>query len=429
MSLLEADMKIGVKGGFPKMEKGNNGWQLLVLWGVIFLISSGTAHGDGGYVWKETFLGQAKSGGQQAVVLFFDARETLVLQTEYDGELADFSWLIPTPSPITADDVHEADANVYYWLDDLTAPSFYSVSVSSNTTIWGGCSCSGGGTGGGASFNSETSDQDHVEVLETILTETYEVNLLSALDAQDLIDWLAEHDYGYPAGAEAVFGDYILQGWYFLAVRIRPSNPGEITRQSIAPIQISVETDEPVYPMRISSLSSEPETEILIHIISDHRYQTANVSSQEVDFYDANDPDNYKTEYKRWMKAQVEESGGELYFVEYAGWLADDDCLEINDYLTGEPVNCDHAVYVTRFRSYFSPDLFSDDVYFEAEAHDHPFRVRVEIWAESRHPSFLYAGTLFFLCMTFVAPKRWCSETARQSTRLGLLMILCVLLF
>jgi hypothetical protein len=411
------------------MEKGNTGWHGLVLTGVFCLLSSSTAYADGGYVWKETFLGQAKSGGQQAVVLFFDDRETLVLQTEYDGELADFSWLIPTPSPITADDVHEADANVYYWLDDLTAPSFYSVSVSHNRTFWGGCSCSGGGAGGGASSESGATDQDHVEVLETILTETYAVNLLSALDTQGLVDWLDQNGYTYPAGAETVFGDYIRRGWFFLAVRIRPSHPGEITKQTIAPIQIGVAVDEPVYPMLISSLSSEPETEILIHFISDHRYRASNVTSEEVDYYYVSDPDHYKAEYKQWMKEQVENGGGEVYLIEFAGWLAHSDCLTVNDYLFGEPIDCNDDIFVTRFRSYFSPDLFIDDLYFEAEDHDLPFRVRVEIWAWSLQPPFLYAATLFVLSITFVAPKRLFSETARRSTRLGVLMLLCVLLF
>jgi hypothetical protein len=257
--------------------------------------------------------------------------------------------------------------------------------------------------------------------------------VLSALEAQDLVDWLDQNDYMYPVGAEAVFEDYILRGWYFLAVRIRPSNPGEVTKQSIAPIQISVETDEPVYPMMISSLSSEPETEILIHFISDHRYTTSNVFSEEVDhriFYWDDQQDDYKGEYKQWMQEQVKDLNGEVYFVEFAGWLPELDCQTVNGYLDGEPLSCGEDVFVTRFRSYFSPDLFSDDIYFEADVHDNSFSVRVEIrtYGSLSHAS-LYFTNLFVLSITFVTPKRRFSHSTMALTRLFLVMVLCLLLF
>lgn len=190
---------------------GPKGWAGILV--VILSILPAIASTDGGYVWKENFLGQAKSGGQQVVILFFDHRETLVLQTEYEGELADFSWLIPTPTSVTADDVGEADPNIYYWLDDLTAPSFYKLTPYDRGSYIryknGGCSCNGSSGGGGYRAAPGGADQDHIEVLETILTETYEVTVLETRDAQDLIDWLDQNEYVYPIGANAVFDDYI----------------------------------------------------------------------------------------------------------------------------------------------------------------------------------------------------------------------------
>jgi hypothetical protein len=415
------------------MAKGKACQLGVILAVVACLFSAPMAFADGCYVWKETFLGQAKSGGQQALLLYFSGRETLVLQTGYEGELANFSWLIPTPSPVSADDVHEADANAYYWLDDITAPSFYLLSEPHSRYSYrsegGGCSCSRGDSGGGAKAGTGSDDQDHVEVLETILTESYEVIVLATTEAQDLVDWLNQNDYTYPTGAEAVFGDYIRRGWYFLAVRIRPSNPGLVTKQALAPIQISLETDEPVLPMKISSLSSDPETEILIHFISDGRYKTSNTACEEVPYYYIDDPENYKHEYQNRLKEDVADRGGRVYFVEYAGWLDSDDCLTINDSLSGGPLICSNDMFVTRFRSFFSPDLFSDDIYFEQDADNDFFSVSIDIMAHPFSHASLFLISLFMLTTSFVIPKNRFPNAIRNVTRCGSLALLCLLLF
>jgi hypothetical protein len=399
---------------------------------VLLMVSSHMAFADGGLVWETSFLGKANSGGQQAVILYFDNRETMVLKTEYEGELADFSWLIPTPSPVTTNDLHEADANIFLELDDLTAPSFYL-----NKARYNGCSCSNylllGGAGSDSDY-SVTTDRDHVEVMETILTKTYEINVLSASKTQHLIDWLDQNNYTYPPEAEAVFESYIFRGWYFLAIRIRPSNTGELTTQSIAPIQISFEVPDtgPVFPMMISSLSSKPQTEILIYFLSDHRYQTRNVLSREVDYYSYYDDEmeDYKERYRRWMMEEIADRYGELYFVEYAGGLPAFDCQSVNGYLNDSSLNCEEDVFITRFRSYFSPDLYMNDIYFKQNETDDFFEVTVyiESFGSVSHSS-LYLISLFFLIMTYVTPKRAISNSVRNLTRFGSLMILCLLLF
>ena len=182
--------------------------------------------------------------------------------------------------------------------------------------------------------------------------------------------------------------------------------------------------------MMISSLSSEPETEILIHFLSDQRYKTSNVASEEVGYPYIDDAENYKSAYKEWLKESVQDQNGELYLVEYAGWLPYYDCTTVNDYLDDAPINCEDSVFITRFRSYFSPQLFSDDIYFEADVNDDAYSVTIEIWTySSLTQSSLYLGSLFFLGLTFVAPKRKLSDSTRNAARLSLLLILCLLAF
>jgi hypothetical protein len=148
-------------------------------------------------------------------------------------------------------------------------------------------------------------EQKVILKLSTILRIDFKDNIQPAPAVQDLVDWLDQNNYTYPEGAEAILEDYILRSWFFLAVRIKPANPGILIKQSLMPIQINFETGEPVFPLMISSLSSEPETEILIHFLSDHRYRTSNVSSEEVYYTYSEEPSDYKSEYQQWMKAQI----------------------------------------------------------------------------------------------------------------------------
>ncbi len=391
------------------MKKGKIFWSISFLLLISWLISSSKALADGGYVWEKTFIGQARSGGQQAIVLYFDGQETLVLQTGYEGELADFSWIIPVPSPITVGDVYEPYSYVYSWIDELTAPSFYIYEMKDTMSwwIWG---CGGSSAGGGSDSTLASADRDNVEVLDTIFTDTYEINVLTASQTQDLFDWFDQNGYTYPPEAEDIFESYILRGWYFLAVRISPSNAGTEVDQTLEPLQISFEAIEPVFPLMISSLSSDPETEILIHFLSDHRFRTSNVISKEVDYsryWTMGPTDDYKSDYQQWMKRQVENSNGELYFVEYASWLWYDDCLTLSSYLDGDPINCNEDVFVTRFRSYFSPDLFLDDIYFEQDANDNFLNVIIEIDIfKSQTSPFSLLASLFFLTAALMIRKR-----------------------
>ena len=105
------------------------------------------AAADGGVFWDRTFAGRAVSDGQQAILFHFDGWETLVLQTEYEGELADFSWLIPVPSEVTAEGVFEADGEIFPWMDRRTAPSYYIINHETDPDA-GGCGCDDPGTSG-----------------------------------------------------------------------------------------------------------------------------------------------------------------------------------------------------------------------------------------------------------------------------------------
>jgi hypothetical protein len=81
----------------------------------------------------------------------------------------------------------------------------------------------------------------------------YDVSRLDANDREALDDWLDRNGYKVPDGAEPIFASYIRQGWKFVAIRLAPGSNGRLK-----PLRVSFKTDIPVYPMRLSQLSTRP---------------------------------------------------------------------------------------------------------------------------------------------------------------------------
>jgi hypothetical protein len=387
---------------------------------VLILLFPLPSNADGGIFWNSLFLGKATSNAQQAILFYFDNHETIVLQTEYKGELADFSWIIPVPSPVTIDDVSEAEGEIFSWLDQWTAPVFYT--VTSYRSDSGGCGCGDDDMGVLApGADSTYFGKAGARVLETIVTETYEVTLLDAQQAQDLIDWLDTNGYAYPDNAESVFDSYLSNGWFFIVVRINPSSLGEQVSETLPPLQIGFNTDQPVFPLKISTLSTSQAVEVLIHFVSNHCYRTKNVLSEKVDYPDQVGESDYVADYQAWILDRVEQSRGELYLREYAGGLYSLDRDTLNGYL-GQDIIPGAKAYVTRFRTYFSPEWFTEDVYFEPAENDWFFKVAVLIKLPEKKPfPWRSAGFVFLVPAALIRKKR----KSKYATTLSYTLYMC----
>jgi hypothetical protein len=81
----------------------------------------------------------------------------------------------------------------------------------------------------------------------------YDVSRLNASDPEALTDWLDANGYSLPAGAEPILADYVDGGWAFVAIRLAPGSSGRLK-----PLDVSFETDRPVYPMRLEQLATDP---------------------------------------------------------------------------------------------------------------------------------------------------------------------------
>ncbi len=81
----------------------------------------------------------------------------------------------------------------------------------------------------------------------------YDVARLGAGDAGALDDWLDRNGYVLPAGAGPILGEYVDEGWRFVAIRLAPGAEGRLK-----PLAVSFPTERAVYPMRLAQLGTEP---------------------------------------------------------------------------------------------------------------------------------------------------------------------------
>lgn len=185
---------------------------------------------------------------QKAIILYENNREGLILAVKYEGNADEFAWVIPVPN---YPDIDVSDPDLFRELSKITTEDL---------PVRLGC----------ARFVPLPLGPV-VQVLERTIIGPYDVAILSAQDPTALVDWLNSNGYSFPEEGEKILDDYITKEWYFVATRI---NTGEeatgLATGTIEPLKLSFESDEIIYPLRITSLSSKA-SEVLLYVFADQK--------------------------------------------------------------------------------------------------------------------------------------------------------------
>lgn len=184
----------------------------------------------------ETGLVVAKPGSEEIIL-------SLDLSSQSDERAA---VVLPVPGVPEVAAIDKGDPLAY--LDEATQPP---VEVGS----------AGGGDGATAGAAPP------VEVIGREEIGGYDVTRLASSDRQALDTWLDENGYKVPDGAEPIFASYIRQGWKFVAIRLAPGSDGRLK-----PLRVSFKTDIPIYPMRLSQLSTRP-IDLTLYTLADAQRQ------------------------------------------------------------------------------------------------------------------------------------------------------------
>ena len=321
---------------------------------VYLLLPCRSAPADGGMF--PVFAGSAASSDQRAVLTFDGGRETLVLQTAYDGDGTDFAWVIPVPVQLGPGDIGTADPRIFDDLYQLTEPRAYQGG--------GGGGLFGCGRSGGGALTS-------VRVWHVLEVDGYDVAVLSAGESSDLADWLDQNGYAFPVGQQAALDYYVGKSWVFVATKLSPAGSGG--GDEARPLRLSFDTAEPVFPMRISSTTSTGEVEVLLYVIAGHRVTSTNYATQAVQLSALYRDGDFGAYYEQQFRESLAQAGAGSLLVEYAGILP--------SYMAST-----HAAdlglgsgtyYVTRLRSYLQPHHMTEDILLAEAPNDDPFEVRV----------------------------------------------------
>jgi hypothetical protein len=208
----------------------------------------------------------------EAFISYADGVQTLVLQAEWKGDVTDFTIVYPTPSK---PEVEAGPEQIFTELDAVTNP-WIQPDFMFNETM--------------AVKTSAESEDQTVTVVEEKQVGEYEVTILTATDAEDLVAYLEDNDYGYSDSDTAKMEYYVAQGgFYFVALKVdatffKPTpmpvdDAAKVQALSIAPddwffgqlspIEISFATDAPQLPMRTLK-SNMPEMTFDLYMLGDN---------------------------------------------------------------------------------------------------------------------------------------------------------------
>jgi len=213
---------------------------------------------DGGF-FPDSMYHDLYETAQRAVILYGNSTECLILSVNFESDAENFAWVIPLPDK---PEIAVTDPELFFELSDFTA-----IEIPSPGFGCFGCLFDNG-AGGGA-------DGDGVDVIEEQIVGPYATAILSATNATALADWLNANGYIFSEDGGEVVSEYIEKEWYFVATKINAIDEYTgyaLEHGAIEPIVLSFASDEIVYPLRISSLSTTNETlpEVLLYVLSDH---------------------------------------------------------------------------------------------------------------------------------------------------------------
>jgi hypothetical protein len=210
----------------------------------------------------------------QAAFLKWDAaaqRETLILQVsfEFTGLPEDFGWIVAVPS---LPQLALVDPTPFPALRDLTRP----LQRTRGVDCWGSA---------GHFVSSIPPPADGpVDVLGSETLGIYEALTVAASEADALLDSLVAWDFLYSANDALVretLQYYVDKSWVFVVLRTdSPLDPPGHQSGSLAPLRLDFAAESPVYPLRISRISTEHENWVDLYAIADRRQEAGALRTQ-----------------------------------------------------------------------------------------------------------------------------------------------------
>lgn len=294
--------------------------------------------------------GDAEVAQERALIRWDGQSEDIVMSLGVLGESPEAAVIMPVPSKA---DVKLGDGKIFDELAELTKPEIKEVRTVSVAL-----------TGAAAPEGAR------VTVLARQQLGPFDVSTLSAADTKALGGWLQENSYyrEFPERLAKALAPYAVEGWLFVAVRLRPGAEKEALGGQLDPLWLTFATERAVYPMRASANAKNRQT-VTLYVLADHRVdKSVSFGSSAVQF-------------AGWLEPQQLQSNSALApFMQTAG--------------------VPRKWFLTQFDDTVIPAQVNDDFYFTFAASDTPFR-RVRI-VEVPDPTASTVATAALIGLTVV---------------------------
>ena len=309
---------------------------------------------------------------QQAQRIIFtqngDGTVSAYMQLEYSGDAEDFSWVLPLPEAIEAEDVEvpEGAGEAFEEIERATDPVFVVSEVPR-------CAKEAPSSFSIAMGGSAPPEEPHtsVRVYTSGQVGPYEFDVIGSEEPGALVSWLRENRYSVTPEMVELIDLYVKEGFVFLAMKLRQAK-GETK-----PVKVTYPAQSPMIPMRIAAVAASWEVEVMVWIYADRQavpqnYARMEIADEELEFhhYEGYTPrvrvrekrsdDLYiRSNYKPLMQQKVDELGGRAFITEYAGPASD---LSLQSPLLKE-LSGRHP-YLTRLKTIISRrDMLVDPVF------------------------------------------------------------------
>ncbi len=254
----------------------------------------------------------------QVIIARQETRTTLTLANDYEGAAQEFAMLIPVPEILEEDDIKTVRPELFQRFDDYTAPRL--VRYECEDFSWDEQMDGDADADADGDVDADAGGAPRVIVEAEYSVGIYEIVILSADESGALLTWLDANGYGVDASAESLLAEYIDSGAYFFAAKVGLQQAGE--GEFLEPLQFGYRSDVFSLPIRLGTLNSPGEQDVVMYIVTDEDAGKVGVSNYPqmtiedecmVDAWNASDMEAHYGE--RFENAFAQESG--------AGWLVE----------------------------------------------------------------------------------------------------------
>ena len=217
------------------------------------------------------------------VVLAHDGNTTQVtMASDVAGDPTQFGLVIPVPTVIKKGQVKIVDSKVVQHLADYTKPrlvQYHDGDPCEPPRVYAmAMPAPAAAAPAGMSRRKST-----VVIEEQYSVEEYDITVITATKAADLVAYLNKNGYKVPAGAEDTVASYLRQGMHFFLAKVNMAKMKDDASGFLRPIQVTYQSPKFMLPIRLGTVNADgPQDMIVLGLTKGGRLEVANYATRKV---------------------------------------------------------------------------------------------------------------------------------------------------